>query len=115
MQWWNFHNQEFVVFFSMIVTILVLVIIFILSFSINTKIYQGYLKKIEEESNSTRVYIVNIKKNIVTYFNRSNMRDKRTMDLMGFYSHFHPNDNEKLHQIKAILEILIIFNKIIYH
>ena len=48
MQWWNFHNQEFVVFFSMIVTILVLVIIFILSFSINTKIYQGYLKKIEE-------------------------------------------------------------------
>ena len=122
MQWWNFHNQEFLVFFSVIVTILVLALVFILSFSINTKIYQGYLKKIEEESNSTRVYIVNIKKNIVTFFNRSNMREKRTMDLMGFYSHFHPNDNEKLKnwilsisidpkQVEQYLEVDVLVNK----
>ena len=96
MQWWNFQNLQFLIFFIIVVSILVLLAIFFISFSVNQKIYNGYLRKIEEESHSTRIYIINIKKNTVTSFNRSNMREKKTMDLMGFYSHFHPNDNEKL-------------------
>ena len=96
MQWWNFQDKQFLIFFIIIVSILVLLAAFFISFSVYQKIYAGYLKKIEEESHSTRIYIINIKKNTVTFFNRSNMREKKTMDLMGFYSHFHPNDNEKL-------------------
>ena len=122
MQWWNFTNPEFIVFFSLIVAIIVLLFIFGLSFSIYEKIYQNNVKKIEEESNSTRVYIINIKKNTVTFFNRSRMQEKRTMDLMGFYSHFHPNDNEKLKnwilsisidpkQVEQYLEVDVLINK----
>ena len=96
MQWWNFQDQHFLTFFIIVVSILILMLVFIISFSINQNIYRGYIKKIEEESHSTRIYIINIKRNTVTYFNRSNMRDKRTMNLMGFYSHFHENDIEKL-------------------
>lgn len=96
MQWWNFQDQQFLTFFIIIVSIIILALIFVISFSVNQKIYSNYLKKIEEESHSTRIYIINIKRNTVTFFNRSDMRNKRTMDLMGFYSHFHENDIEKL-------------------
>ena len=96
MEWWNFTDTQFLVFFIVVVSVLVLLLGFIISFSINQGIYNKYLRKVEEESNSTRVYIINIKKNTVTFFNRSKMQEKRTMDLMGFYSHFHPNDNEKV-------------------
>ena len=96
MEWWNFNDLQFLVFFIVLVFVLVLLLIFVVSFSIYQTIYRKYLNKIEEESNSTRIYIINIKRNTVTYFNRSRMREKHTMDLMGFYSHFHPNDNEKV-------------------
>ena len=96
MEWWNFNNTQFLIFFIIMVSVLVLLLIFVVSFSIYQTIYRKYLNKIEEESNSTRIYIINIKRNTVSYFNRSRMREKHTMDLMGFYSHFHPNDNEKV-------------------
>ena len=96
MQWWNFKDQHFLTFFIIIVSVLILITIFVISFSAYQKKYLNYLKKIEEESHSTRIYIINIKKNTVTFFNRSNMREKKTMNLMGFYSHFHENDIEKL-------------------
>ena len=96
MDWWNFSDLKFLIFFIIVVSVVVLLIIFMISFSVNQRKYHKYLKKIEEESNSTRIYIINIKRNTVTFFNRSRMREKKTMDLMGFYSHFHPNDNEKV-------------------
>ena len=122
MQWWNFQNSEFLTFFIIIVTTLVLLAFFIISFSVTLNIYNGYRKKIEEECNSTRIYILNIKKNTVTFFNRSNMKDKRTMDMMSFYSHFHPNDNEKLKnwvlaisidpkQVEQYLEVDVLINR----
>ena len=122
MQWWNFKNPEFIVFFTIVVAILVLLVVFIISFSVYQKIYAGYLKKIEEESNSTRIYIVNIKKNTVTFFNRSKMREKRTMDMMSFFAHFHPDDNEKLKnwilqisidpkQVEQYLEVDVLVSK----
>ena len=96
MQWWNFQDREFLVFFIIVVAVLVLLLIFILSFAINQSIYASYVNKIKEESKSTRVYTIDIKKNRVTFFNRSSLKEKKSMDLLGFYSHFHPNDVEKV-------------------
>ena len=96
MQWWNFQNLEFLIFFIIIVLTLILLLGFFISFFVNKKDYRNYLEKIDDESNSTRIYIINIKKNVVTFFNRSNMKEKRTMEMMNFYAHFHPNDTEKL-------------------
>lgn len=96
MQWWNFQNIEFIIFFSIIVGVVVLLISLIISSSISQKKDSLYRKKVTDESNSIRIYIINIKKNEVTFFNRSNMREKKTMDMISFYLHFHPNDNDKL-------------------
>ena len=60
--------------------------------SINKK----YRQRILDESNTTRIFIIDVKKNIVTYFNRSDIRNKKVMDLAGFYQKFHQNDVEKL-------------------
>ena len=95
MEWWNFQNSTFLIFFIIVVVSLVLILVLIISFSINQGIYHDYYRKLKDESNSTRVYTINIKRNTVTFFNRANMREKRTIDLLGFYSHFHPNDVEK--------------------
>ena len=54
------------------------------------------MKSLRWRQSMERKRWVCIKHNTVTYFNRSRMRDKHTMNLMGFYSHFHPNDNEKV-------------------
>ena len=43
-----------------------------------------------------QIYIINVKKNEVTFFSRSNLKNKYTMDLQDFYNRFHPNDFEKV-------------------
>ena len=122
MEWWNFQNKEFLIFFIIIVVIVVAVFAFSLSFSIYQKFYLNYRNKIKAESNSTRIYIINIKKNTVTFFNRADLRRKKTMDLLGFYSHFHPNDVEKVKnwilsisidpkQVEQYLEVDVLLNK----
>ncbi|MCR5185326.1 MAG: hypothetical protein K6C32_04545 [Bacilli bacterium] len=122
MDWWNFKDLTFLVFFIFVVTVLVLLLFFIISFSINQYLNGSYTKKVKEESNSTRIYTINLKKNTVSFFNRSNMREKRNMDLMGFYSHFHPNDVEKLKnwilaisidpkEVEQYLEVDVLLNK----
>ena len=122
MQWWNFQNKDFLIFFIVIVSVIVLLIFFIVSFVVQRQIFKNHYKKIEEESHSARVYIINIKKSVVTYFNRSDLRNKKTMDLIDFYSHFHPNDNEKLKdwilsisidpkQVEQYLEVDVLVDK----
>ncbi len=122
MQWWNFQDKEFLIFFIIVVVVLVLLLVFIISFSVNQTIYASYVNKIKEESNSTRIYTIDIKKNRVTHFNRSNLREKKSMDLLGFYSHFHPNDVEKVKnwilqisidpkQVEQYLEVDVLLEK----
>ena len=96
MKWFNWHDKAFVSFFAITTAIFVLLLFFIISFSLVEKKNQQYRKRINDESNTIRVFVVNVKRNIVTYFNRSDLSNKRTMDLAGFYAHFHINDTEKI-------------------
>ena len=122
MKWWNFQDRQFLVFFIIVVSCLVLALVFTIIYSVYQQIYRNYKNKIQEESTSTRIYIINIKTNMVISFNRSNMRDKKMMDSITFYSHFHPNDNEKLRnwilaisvdpkQVEQYLEVDVLVNK----
>lgn len=84
------------IFIVLLVTISCLIIIFLVSFIVFNEVQKKYRLKISEESNTIRIFLIDVKKNVVTYFNRSDIRDKRTMDLAGFYQKFHPNDVEKV-------------------
>ena len=98
MKWWDFTNRPFVIFFIIIMLVLILLtFIFITMVAINRSL-RVYEKKLQQESISTRIYAIDVKNNTVTFFNRSDMKNKRKMDLMSFYLHFHQNDSEKVQQ-----------------
>ena len=96
MQFWNFHDKTFLLFFIVTVVILVLLSLFITTASVSATFYNNRKRKIESEANTLRIYIINVKKNEVTFFSRSNLKNKYTMDLQDFYNRFHPNDIEKV-------------------
>ena len=98
MQWWNFKDSNFLVFFIIVVLVIVVLTVVITTFVIVTNSFKAYEKRIEQESISTRVFAIDVKNNKVVYFNRSDMKHKREMDLTSFYFHFHQNDTEKVQQ-----------------
>ena len=57
---------------------------------------QSYDKRIKAESTTLRIYIIDVKNNKVTYFNRSDLKGKKEIDMTAFYSHFHVNDVDKI-------------------
>jgi hypothetical protein len=79
----------------MVVSLLIFVII---TFSVVNHSFRVYEDKMKQESISTRVFAVDVKNNKVIFFNRSDMKNKREMDLSSFYFHFHENDTEKVQQ-----------------
>lgn len=98
MKWWDFNDQNFLIFFIIAVIAIVLGAAVIIVTSIVNNKFRAYQSKIEQESISTRIFAIDVKNNKVVYFNRSDMRNKREMDLTSFYFHFHQNDTEKVQQ-----------------
>ena len=96
MEWFNFNNLQFKSFFIIVVVLLVFVIILLITFLISTKRDKGYDNRIQAESTTLRIYIIDPKNNSVIYFNRSDLRNKKQIDINTFYSHFHANDIDKV-------------------
>lgn len=96
MEWWNFQDQTFLIFFITITIIIVLFVFFLTTAIVAHSKSTIYKHKINSESNTTRIFIIDVKENTVSYFNRSDIKNKRTMDLAKFYGRFHPNDVEKV-------------------
>lgn len=98
MKWWDFTDLNFILFFSILAFLLLvlIVVIFVLVVS-NIKLKKKEMV-IQSERDNLRIYVINVKRNIVTYFSRSNIQEKRMMDLQEFYDRFHPNDREKIKQ-----------------
>ena len=96
MKWWDFSDIAFVSFFTIILILVAVGTIFAVTASISNTRNIKLRNRILSESNTMRIYVVSVKQNKVTYFNRSNLKDKETMDLSEFYSRFHPNDIEKI-------------------
>lgn len=96
MKWWDFKDSTFLLFFVGLIILFAFIVGILVSFSISSKRYAERKKKIETESNSLRVYVINVKKNEVIYFNRSSIKNKKKIDLANFYDKFHPNDKEKI-------------------
>ena len=96
MKWFDFNDPIFVIF-VIIASLLGLFLTFIIiSAAISSKRDYGYVERMKAESTTLRIYTIDVKNNAVTYFNRSDLKDKRRIDLNTFYSHFHINDIDKI-------------------
>ena len=98
MDWWNFQDHYFLSFFIIITLVLVLLVIVLITFIVTNRSFIKYEDKIKQESISTRIFAIDVKNDKVVFFNRSDMKHKRQMNLSGFYFHFHQNDTEKVQQ-----------------
>lgn len=98
MKWWDFQDTNFVIFVAILAMVVSLLIFVIITFSVVNHSFRVYEEKMKQESISTRVFAVDVKNNKVIFFNRSDMKNKREMDLSSFYFHFHENDTEKVQQ-----------------
>ena len=96
MIWWDFTNTPFIIYFVIIIITFLLIIFFIVSFSLSSmKIVNDNLS-LNREKNTVRIYIIDLKNNNVTYFTRSNIRDKQKISLSQFYLFFSEASVDKL-------------------
>ncbi len=98
MQWWNFNDSSFVTFFVIILLLLFVAAGVITTYVLVNRAFSTYDKKLKQESISTRIFTIDMKNNSVIYFNRSDMKNKKEMEIARFYFHFHQNDTEKVKQ-----------------
>lgn len=98
MQWWNFKDTNFIIFFTILLLVFILLLFVIITYVVINRSFNTYEEKIKQESISTRIFAIDVKNNNVVFFNRSDMKNKRTMELSDFYFHFHQNDTEKVQQ-----------------
>ena len=92
----DFTDPNFIIFFVLILTfaaVLGLVIFFFVISLLNENEFQ---KQINYESTTTRIFVIDVKKNKFIQFNKSDIGNKVTDDLFTFYSGFHPNDIERV-------------------
>ena len=96
MDWFNFNDKEFRIFFFIVLALFLFIAVFVLTAIVSAQFVKKRKDAIKAESNTLRIYVINIKENSVLYFNRSNLKDKTKMTLSEFYEKFHPNDMEKV-------------------
>ncbi len=95
-RWFDFHDKDFLITFIIVMVFLVFLVAVIISFTVVKNSLHHYEKKISQERVTTRIYVINPKKNSVVYFNRSDLRNKKEIDIATFYSFFHEKDSERV-------------------
>ena len=96
MEWFNFRNVPFRSLFIATMIVLSFIVFLVLTYIFSSRRDKKYDKRIKAESTTLRIYIIDVKNNKVTYFNRSDLKSKREIDMTTFYSHFHINDVDKI-------------------
>ena len=96
MKWFDFTNTPFVIFTVLVLLVLSFLTFLFISLALSSNRDRKYLERLQTESTTLRIFIVDMKNNSVVYFNRSDLRNKKQIDLNTFYSHFHNNDIDKI-------------------
>ena len=92
----DFTDYRFIIFFVSLIVIALLLTLVITYYAIGAHNERKFNKQISYESTTTRIFIIDVKKNKYVVFNKSDISNKKTADLFSFYSSFHPNDVEKV-------------------
>ena len=96
MKWFDFSDIAFTIFFIIMVLIAVFFSVIIVTFIVASSRNHIYTERIQAESTTVRIYVIDAKNNSVIYFNRSDLKNKKQSDMNAFYSHFHLNDIDKI-------------------
>ena len=96
MKWFDFTNVPFLIFTICIILLLGFLTFMIISMVLSFSKDHHYIERMKAEATTVRIYILDFKNNRVIYFNRSDLKDKRYIDMSAFYSHFHVNDVDKI-------------------
>ena len=96
MKWFDFSNIPFIIFSIIAVLLGGFLTFMIVSFATSSAKDHKYIERIQAESTTVRIYVIDAKKNQVIYFNRSDLKNKKNIDMNTFYSHFHLNDIDKI-------------------
>ncbi len=96
MKFGDFSDINFIIFFTIMVVLFIALLTIVLIFSISVRSDRRFRERVDYESTTTRIYIIDVKKNKIVQLNKSDMSHKITYDLYSFYSSFHPNDSEKV-------------------
>ena len=96
MKWFDFNDTTFVIFTVIVIIALVFLTFVAISFAISSHRDYKYIERMKAESTTVRVYAIDVKNNSVIYFNRSDLKNKKQIDMNSFYTHFHINDIDKI-------------------
>lgn len=96
MEFGNFQDTKFVIFFATLLILFLFLVGIIVVFAISRYSDRKFEERVDYESTTTRIYIIDVKKNKIIQLNKSDMAHKVTYDLYSFYSSFHPNDSERV-------------------
>lgn len=96
MELWYFKNVPFIILFTLILVAILLVVTVSVLFAITVKRERDFIAQLSYERTTTYIYIIDVKKNKMVSFNKSDIKNKVSSDLLSFYSRFHPNDVEKV-------------------
>ena len=96
MKWFDFTDIAFVTFFIIALLLIGFITFLVISFALSYVRDKKYVERMQAESTTLRIYIIDVKNNSVIYFNRSDLRNKKEIDMNTFYSHFHINDIDKI-------------------
>lgn len=92
----DFTDYRFIIFFVIIIVLGILLGLVITYFVFGVVSEKRFQKQISYESTTTRIFIIDVKKNRYVMFNKSDISHKKVADLFSFYSSFHPNDVERV-------------------
>ena len=96
MRFGDFTDVNFIIFFSLMLLFLAALIVVLVFYAIYKNGESNFQKQIAYESTTTRIFIIDVKKNKYVVFNKSDISSKHSADLFSFYSSFHPNDIERV-------------------
>ena len=92
----DFTDINFIIFFVLIIVLGLLLSLVIMFFVIAHVNENRFYRQINYESTTTRIFVIDVKKNKFIQFNKSDIAHKSSNDLFTFYSHFHPNDIDRV-------------------
>ena len=96
MKWFDFTDKTFVIFAIIVVVVVAFLIFMAISFGVSSHRDNKYIERMKTEATTVRVYAIDVKNNSVIYFNRSDLKNKKQIDMNSFYTHFHINDIDKI-------------------
>lgn len=103
-----FPDAESITLLIIIASLVLIITFFIVSFIVFEKRRSAKNDQINAQSNTVIVFVINIKRGFVTYFNRASLKRKKRIEISQFYDLFASHESDKMKQ--WIFSICTSFN-----